>query len=328
MIIGREINLSGPSVESYSKQLIYYLHMYLEMIDFDMNVHSISPREKEKSKIILRWLFYPNKKEIIKDYVSIQNEVQNETIYLVKNYTRCIMQLLGKIAECVVIDRCIRDINCNIICMNIAMFKENIFYRYPDINYEEYIPFSPSFKQVFYEDEDGFVTGYPVPDYNPLHTTKDIAWCKKENIMSQLKAQIHELEYLENAKLQIKTSLDYRNLNLEPYRITPIIYFDLMNDCDKLMKEKSKYKLYSIFSARSINQDMENEIEMYFKILSAYVTNMNDSIEINDLSVQNNQELAMLFRTPIQQLVRYRPNDISGIIEMVKKYRIPIVVEG
>lgn len=328
MIIGREINLSGPPIESYSKQLIYYLHMYLNKIDIDMDMKSISPREKEKSKIILRWLFYPNNKEIVKDYVSIQNKVKGETIYLLNNYTICIMQLLGRIAECVIIDRCIRNIDCNIVCMNIAMFKENIYKRYNDINYEEYIPFSPSFKQVFYTDEDGFLTGFPVPDYNPLHTTKDIAWCKKENIMSQLKAEIHELEYLENAKLQIKTSLDYRNLNLEPYRITPIIYFDLMNDCNKLMEENSKYKLYSIFSARSINQDMQKEIEMYFRILSAYVTNISDSIEINDLCVQNNQELAMLFRTPIQQLVRYRPNDISGIIEMVKKFRKPIVVEG
>lgn len=95
------------------------------------------------------------------------------------NYTRCIMSLLGEIAECVIIDRCLHNRAINLICINIAKFKENIYEEYEDIKYDEYLAFSPSFRYVFAYDSDRFLVKYPVPDFNPHHTTKDIAWCKK-----------------------------------------------------------------------------------------------------------------------------------------------------
>ncbi len=211
-------------------------------------------------------------------------------------------------------------------------FKENIYEEYSDIKYDDYLAFSPSYKYIFAYDEDGFLVQYPIPDYNPLHTSKDIAWCKKDNIVSQLKTEIPEVFYLENAKLQIKTTLDCRNLNLssKSYILTPIICFDLCNDCEIL---KKKYPKHIIFSAKEIDQGMFDEVSAYFKILTAYATGMIDKIDISEKDVVKNFDLMELFRTPVKYITYMTGEkreilDTSGVIEMINEYKKPVVVEG
>lgn len=326
MLIGRE-KFPEIQIESYSNQLIFYLHNYLNMVVISNEYES--PIANEKAKIYLRWFIKPNDKELERDYNYIKDDMGRKTWSAIYNYKRCIMSLLGKVAECVVIDRCINNRNTNIICMNIAKLKENIYEEYNDIKYDDYLAFSPSYRYVFSYDRDGFLIKYPVPDYNPLHTSKDIAWCKRDNIVSQLKTEIVEVSYLENAKLQIKTALDCRNLNFSSnsYISAPIICFDLSNDCEVF---KRRYPKHIIFSAKEIDQGMFDEVSAYFKILAAYATGMIDKIDISEKDVIENLDLMTLFRTPVKYIVGKKREilDTSGVIEMLNKYKKPIVVEG
>lgn len=321
MLIGREKNISIP-IESYSKQLIYYLHYYLKIVDVNLEQYSLN--ENDKAKIYLRWTIFRDR-EFKKDYDKVKDKIGIETLNMVREYTTCIMQLLGKVAECIVIDRCINDKNTNRICINIATYKPDIYEKYPDIGYDDYLAFSPSYKFILCYNENGRLEKYNVPDYNPLHTSKDIAWCKRNNILSQLKTEIPELNYLENAKLQIKTFTNYRYVNLNSYIATPIVCFDLGCDIKSLQK---KYPKHIIISARYINEEMFFEIEHYFKILAAYATGIIDKVNITDKDVVENYELEKLLRTPVLSLIKENNIDCAGIIDMLQEYKKPIIIEG
>ncbi len=324
MLIGRE-NILQPGIESYSKQLIFYLYHYLDMIDIKNN----DKKAQEKAKIMLKWLVFPNDIEAKKDLDKIKDDIGQKTLYQFKDYTKCIMLLLGKLAECVIIDRCINNRNTNIVCMNIATFQENIYEEYSNIEYDNYLAFSPSFRYIFDYDADGFLIRYFAPgSYNPHHTSKDIGWCKKDNPISQLKAELKEVNYLENAKLQIKTTLNCKGLDISSdYRLTPIICFDLDEKCD-LLKEKNPK--HNIFSARDVDSEMFEEIEKYFKILTAYALGMIDTIEISEKDVEKNMTLASLFRTSSRYIIlsklkkEYKFLDTTPVIEMIKECKKPV----
>lgn len=72
---------------------------------------------------------------------------------IIREYTKCIMQLLGQVAECVIVNKCASNPDINRVCINIARFKPNIYEEYSDISYEDYLAFSTSFKYVIYKDE-------------------------------------------------------------------------------------------------------------------------------------------------------------------------------
>lgn len=115
--------------------------------------------------------------------------------------------------------------------------------------------------------------------------------------------------------------------SLKPYFSTPIICFDLKNDCHIL---KNKYPKNVIISARDIDQGMYDEISNYFKILAAYATGMIDKIEISDKDIVQNFELMKLFRTPVKYISGNAKDilEISGVIDLIKEYGKPVVVEG
>lgn len=311
-------------IENYANQLAFYMEHYLNRVQESTSM--FSSKADEKAKIALRWLIFPNEKEFKKDFKLIENDIGNKTWNIINHYTKCIMQLLGQVAECVVVDRCSTDSEMNKICINIAKFKNDIYCEYPDIKYEDYIAFSTSFKYLIYKDaETGLYRQHNVPDYNPNHTSKDIAWCKKDNILSQLKTSIDDLNYLDNAKLQIKTTIKCENLDLDSYFLTPVICFDLGNDFYKL---KQKYPSNIIIPARDIRQEMQLEIEKYFQILAAYATGMIDHINITDVEVSEDMRLAELFRTPIMNLVKKQELDIAGVIDLAEERKKPIILNG
>ena len=257
------------------------------------------------------------------------NRIENDSIIFSKKateYTKCIMQLLGQVAECVIVDKCASNPDINRVCINIARFKPNIYEDYSDISYEDYLAFSTSFKYVIYKDEkSGMYLQYNIPDYNPNHTSKDIAWCKKENILNQLKVDIPALNYLDNAKIQIKTTLNSSQLDLSNYYMTPVICFDLCNDIENL---KNKFPKHVLFSMREISPEVEIEVEKYFRILAAYATGLIDHINISDIEVKQDFRLAELFRTPIMNIVKERELDMAGIIDMAENMNKPIIISG
>lgn len=327
LILG--IDKSDPNyikipIDNYANKLVWYMQNYLDKVSFDMG--NLSKKANEKAKIGLRWIIFPNDKEFEKDFKKNEDKFENKTWYIISNYTRCIMQLVGQLAECVVVEHCSNDSDTNKICINIARFVRNIYEKSLEIDYNQYIAFSTSFKYVIYKDETlGIYRQINVPDYNPNHTSKDIAWCKKENILSQLKVNLDKLEYLDNAKIQIKTTLNCDSLELDKYFLTPVLCFDFNNDFYRI---KERYPKHIIYSVRQIFPDMYLEMEKYFKIISAYAIGLIDHINITDIEVHQDFRLAQFFRTPITALQKEEILNIEGVIEMAEKFRKPIIVGG
>lgn len=327
MLVGIEKNnlfrIENP-IENYANQLVWYMSTYLDNLQNSLNL--FSAKANEKAKIGLRWFVFPNSKEFERDYKIFSDKFGNKTWNMISFYSKCIMQLVGQLAECVLVDHCCNNDDINLICINIAKMKSNIYERYPEIEYEQYMAFSTSFKYIIYKDRaSGIYRQYNVPDYNPNHTSKDIAWCKKDNILSQLKVNLDQIDYLENAKLQIKATLSCESLNLDKYFLTPVLCFDFNDDFYKLRK---KYPKHVIYSVRQLFPDMYSEMEKYFKILAAYATDLIDHINITDVEVRQDNRLAELFRTPIMNLVKEESLNTAGVIEMAEKYGKPIIING
>lgn len=238
MIIGNSKNDTSQiifPIDNYAERLIWYMKYYFGMVQNDMQ--SISKKDNEKAKIFLKWFIFPNEKEFERDFRKVEYNLENNTWNIILHYTKCIMQLVGRLAECVIVDHCCTDCDINRICINIAKFMPNIYEDYQELEYEKYVAFSTSFKYFIYKDIiSGTYLQHEVPDYNPNHTSKDIAWCKKENILSQLKVNLKQIDYLENAKLQIKATLNCADLDLRKYFLTPVLCFDFHDDFYKLKK--------------------------------------------------------------------------------------------
>lgn len=285
-----------------------------------------SAKAIEKAKIGLRWMIFPNDKEFERDYEMYEHTFGNKTQYIIARYTRCIMQLVGQLAECVVVDHCCNDDDINRICINIAQFKPTIYQDYPEIEYEQYVAFSTSLKYIIYKDRaTGMYQQHNVPDYNPNHTSKDIAWCRRDNILSQLKVRLDPVKYLDNAKLQIKSTLDCGSLNLDHYFLTPTLCFDFKDD---FYKVKERYPKHIIYSVRQLFPQMYVEMEKYFQILGAYATGLIDHINITELEVREDERLAELFRTPVMNLVKEEALETAGVIEMAEAFGKPISINA
>lgn len=146
----RKNNCIEIPIEAYANKLRFYLENYLNMVDMK-NMQQFSKKETEQTKVILKWLIFENNnKELKKNFKYIENKIDYNIIFNIRQYTKCIMKLLGELAECMIVDRCTSNKEFNKILINIAMFKKDIYKTYSDIAYDEYIAFSTSFKYVFF----------------------------------------------------------------------------------------------------------------------------------------------------------------------------------
>ena len=115
--------------------------MYLNKINKSIDVDTVSVL------VTLRSVIFPNSKEF-----QIDHPTESVLVWeMVQKYTRCIMQLVGSLAECVLVDNCANNSEINRICMNIALFKKEILQSY-DIPYDEYVAYSTSFSYMVYKD--------------------------------------------------------------------------------------------------------------------------------------------------------------------------------
>ncbi|MEX0052467.1 hypothetical protein AB2T85_17760 [Clostridium butyricum] len=327
MILGSQGISKGLRIpiSSYSQNLVVILESYLDSINRTSLL--FSEKDTEKAKITLRYTIFPDKKEFVTDYEKIKFDIGQQAHYIISNYKRCTMQLLGKIAECLIIDRCLSNKELNKISINIALFKPDIYKKYNDFEYDDYIPFSPSYKYILINNN-GVLYKQNITQYNPHDTSVDIAWGRKENILSQLKVEFQQIQYLENAKLQIKVSGDYSNVNLtDKYYITPIVYFDLCDDVEMLRR---KYPNKYIIAAKEISLELHTELVYYFKILVSYITGIIDKLNVEDFDVQQNDMFAYVINSTPQQLLNRNDNSgiINTILEEAKKYVKPIIVEA
>ena len=103
-------------IENYSALLIRHLDLYLNKISRSLDVDTIDVL------VTLRSVVFPNEKEF-----QIANPTKSVAVWeMVQKYTKCIMQLIGSLAECVLVDSCANNAEINKTCMNIALFKDEI----------------------------------------------------------------------------------------------------------------------------------------------------------------------------------------------------------
>lgn len=301
-------------IENYSATLIRQLDMYLNRINRSYDVDTVSVL------ITLRSVIFPNNKEF-----QILNPTQSVAVWdMVQRYTKCIMQLVGDLAECVLVDTCANNSEVNRICMNIALFKNEILESY-DISYDDYVAYSTSFSYMLYKDpKDGLYKTRTNHYYNPHHTSMDIGWCKKDNIWDQLRTEMTEIKYVDNAKLQVKATLDCNNLNLENYLLTPVIVFDFDHGFNKL---KERYPHHRIFSANDIFPEMALQMEKYFQIIAAYVSGLTNKLNISETDLKNDKRLQTLFSTSVHEITnRNRELDKIGLIKLAEDAGKPVLV--
>ena len=95
-------------IENYSEALIGQLDMYLGKIyrEFDF--------DRVDVLVTLRSVIFPNDKEL-----QLLRPTQSRAVWeIVQRYTRCIMQLVGSLAECVLVDNCANNYPRNFIMVD------------------------------------------------------------------------------------------------------------------------------------------------------------------------------------------------------------------
>ena len=301
-------------IENYADTMINQLDLYLHNIERSLDVDTVDVL------VTLRSVIFPNKKEF-----QIVNPSQPVAVWeMVQRYTKCIMQHVGMLAECVLVDNCANNAEINKICMNIALFKKDILETY-DIPYNEYVAYSTSLTYMIYKDpRDGLYKTKKHHDYNPHHTSKDIGWCKRDNIWEQLRTEMSELRYVDNAKLQVKATLDCNNLNLENYLLTPVIVFDFDHGFNKL---KERYPHHLVYSANNLFPDMALTMEKYFQIIAAYVSGITNKLNITETDLKNDKRLQTLFNTSAYEITKgTRDLERTGLIKLAEDAGKPVHV--
>ena len=301
-------------IENYSANLIRQADLYLNRIKREFDVDTV------ESLVTLRSVIFPNNKEF-----QLLHPSQSVVVWeMVRQYTKCIMQLVGELAECVLVDACANNEEINRICINIALFKKEILETY-DIPYEEYVAYSTSFSYMVFKDpKDGIYKTRENRYYNPHHTSMDIGWCKRENIWDQLRTEISEIQYVDSAKLQVKATLDCNNLDLEGYLLTPVIVFDFDHGYNKL---KERYPHHVIYSANNLFPEMALQMEKYFQIIAAYVSGLTNKLNISETDLKNDRRLQTLFSTSVYEMTKKkRELDKMGLIKLAEDAGKPVLV--
>lgn len=303
-------------IENYSSALIRDLDLYLNKIRRTYDVDTLTVLAT------LRSVIFPNDKE--SQILSPTNSIS--VWAMVQQYTRCIMQLVGELAECVLVDSCANNAEINKTCINIALFKSDILETY-DIPYDDYVAYSTSFSYLVYKDpKDGIYKPRKNVYYNPNHTSMDIGWCKKNNIWDQLRTELDEINYVETAKLQVKATLHCETLDLNNYILTPVIVFDFDHGFDKLRK---RYPHNSIYSAYNLFPEIALQMEKNFQIIAAYVSGMTTKLNITETDLKNDKRLQTLFNTSVREITnRDNPLDRTGLIKLAKDAGKPVIVMG
>lgn|GEM_PF-1451976 len=305
-----------PQIEinMYREQLLRYIEDY--QINLNDKANGFSINANRKAKIVIAYLGNPTDLELKKDFKKIESEIGKKTRDIITEYMRTIMFMVGNISECIVIDNCKRDPHLNMKCINYACFKNDINEYYGDIQYDRYTPFSPSHKRIVLYSDAGIIhyrdNNYV---YEPNHINKDIIWCDKESIEDILKAHIPYTKYELMAKLQVKASTNFGNIdwNEEKYRFSPIIYFDLNRDinylCEYLSNKKSQLYVRSILD---FNIRLMEECMWYFRLLAGHfsgLVNLRKEINLSALETMNKGIVKYIFNSDIKALL----NDDSVI---------------
>jgi 3-deoxy-7-phosphoheptulonate synthase len=181
-----------------------------------------------------------------------------------------VMQILGRIAEAIIV----RDCNNNEILNNIWFSKARLM---KNTNKK----FSKKFKAI----GTGLLSTKKQfsQKYNPFDPQRDIVWIDKKDryaLVSKKSSQISGLI----AGLQIKVSTDYKNYILQDILNSkyenPIVYFDLNEDFYNLVGYLTSNNVIqpneigtNIIQGKSINVNTHIELLHYYELINAIINN-------------------------------------------------------
>lgn len=133
-----------------------------------------------------------------------------------------------------------------------------------------------------------------------------------------------ELHYVDNAKLQVKATLDCKNLNLDDYLLTPVIVFDFDHGYNKL---KERYPHHLIYSAYTLFPGIALQLEKYFQIIAAYVSGLTNKLNISETDLIKDTRLQTLFNTSVHEITeRKREIDMTGLIRLAEDAGKPVII--
>lgn len=199
-----------------------------------------------------------------------------------------IIQLLGFVAEGLIVERCDQSFECNKRWLNIASRRTK----------QDVAQMSSMFTAVGTGHDR---TRREIPSvYNPCDTQRDIIWVNKKNLHKALMAGSTEFGGNE-AGIQSKVSENgmnyiYKDIINKKYAV-PLVYFDLNNDFDDVYKACEKYFGYEYYDLiclsgrfyRALNVDAgaDQELRNFFPLVKQLLTNQINPNQLIDMVQEN-----------------------------------------
>ncbi|MDD3415945.1 MAG: hypothetical protein PHY47_18405 [Lachnospiraceae bacterium] len=229
-------------------------------------------------------------------------------VMLELNPMRTVMKILGKIAEAVIVRRCNEDEELNKKWLSIARGKKA---KWKTVDKFRAVGTGLKSTQQLYPSI-----------YNPFDTQRDIVWVDEEGMMAIIKkSSVAGM----NAGLQVKVSRDgmgyfFRDLCNMRYEI-PVVYFDICNDYDNVMRELRINQMQfscpnpsipleeKFVKASAIDYEGYREVCYYEDLVMALVQNkitpdglLNHGITMKSKTLQNALITASLSELPINNI--------------------------
>lgn len=187
-----------------------------------------------------------------------------------------VIQILGKIAEAIVVRNCNNNENLNHIWFSKARLKSTN--KKTSENFKAIGTGLLSTKKNFFQ------------KYNPNDTQRDIVWIDKNNRYALIPNKSSQISGLV-AGLQLKVSSNYHNYILDDILKSkyenPIVYFDLNNDFYNLIEDLISNEFITlndvgrnIIQGRSLDSEAHYELLYYYELVNAII---NNKLTINDL---------------------------------------------
>ena len=258
LIIGIE-NSKGEIIQKqdfhdflHGKQNIEIINLYTGQKLFDILYDELGIIKFEDNKFVFR--------QILKNNFNVETTA---------------IQLLGKIAEAVIVKNCNSNEICNQKWFSKARLKHSN--RKTSLNVK------------------AIGTGLLSTKYNITDTQRDIVWIDKNNNYALMPERSTKISGA-IAGLQIKVSYNYKNYILKDiidarYEV-PIVYFDMNRDFYLLIDELLHRGIItlldinkSIICARDIDLNAQKELDFYYNLL---IHLLNGKIKIDEL-IQNPQ---------------------------------------
>lgn len=264
LIIGIE-NSKGEIIQKqdfhdflHGKQNIEIINLYTGQKLFDILYDELGIIKFEDNKFVFR--------QILKNNFNVETTA---------------IQLLGKIAEAVIVKNCNSNEICNQKWFSKARLKHSN--RKTSLNVKAIGTGLLSTKKNYYT------------KYNITDTQRDIVWIDKNNNYALMPERSTKISGA-IAGLQIKVSYNYKNYILKDiidarYEV-PIVYFDMNRDFYLLIDELLHRGIItlldinkSIICARDIDLNAQKELDFYYNLL---IHLLNGKIKIDEL-IQNPQ---------------------------------------